>query len=104
MRAGPERLAAELGVDLVQGFDRWLRVCEALAPYLHQKQPVAVAVDQVPTAPIVIGVSQAFAAAMGAEAAAARGSLQIVFGQRVAARSSGALAAQSNGAESNDAG
>jgi hypothetical protein len=104
MRAGPQRLAGELGIDLVDGFDRWLRVCAELAPYLHQKQPTAVAVDGAPAAPLFIGVSQQFAAAMGVSPEAARGSLKIVFAQGVADASSDTARAQSNGGESNDAG
>lgn len=102
MRAGPHQLARELGVDLVDAFDRWAKACAELAPYVHQKQPTAVAVDGVPVAPLVIGVSQQFVSAMGVAPGAEAGPLKIVFAQGVVDDPSSAAPAQSNDAESND--
>lgn len=102
MRAGPARLARELGIDTVEAFDRWAKVCVELAPYLHQKQPTAVAVDGAPAAPLFIGVSQQFVAAMGVAPDDPSRPLKLVFAQGVDGASSGAARVQSNGSESND--
>lgn len=81
MAGGPDRLAAELGCDRLDAWDRWLRVCEAILPYLHQKQPVALNLDQAPAAPVVIGVSAEAIERSGASAADAEAVVQIVLDQ-----------------------
>ncbi len=81
---GPEALRAELGCERLEAFDRWLRVAEALLPYLHQKQPMAIQADGGSVLPIVLGVTAEGARAMGVDP---RGStvIEIVSDQSVSA-------------------
>ena len=94
-----QALARELGVDLADGFDRWLRVTEAILPYLHQKQPTAVSVDGAAPAPVVLQVTPEAAARMAAAPAEAAGVLKIALHQAL----SEAGEAEFNGGQSNDA-
>lgn len=99
MQGGPEELARKLGVDLVEGFDRWVRVTEALLPYLHGKQPTAVTVDGAAPAPVVLQVTPEAAARMAAAPAEAAGIVKIALHQAL----SDAGEVEFNGAQSNDA-
>ena len=99
MQGGPAALARQLGVDLVDGWDRWLRVTEAILPYLHQKQPTAVSVDGAAPAPVVLQVTPDAAARMAAAPAEAAGVLKIALHQAL----SEAGEAEFNGGQSNDA-
>jgi hypothetical protein len=99
MQGGPHALARELGVDLVDGFDRWLRVTEALLPYLHQKQPTAVSVDGAAPAPVVLQVTPDAAARMAAAPAEAAGVLKIALNQALSEAGEGEF----NEGQSNDA-
>jgi hypothetical protein len=40
-----QQLAAELGCDRVEAFKLQVKAAETLAPYMHQKQPLAVAIS-----------------------------------------------------------
>jgi hypothetical protein len=99
MHDGPAALARELGVSLVDGFDRWLRVTEALMPYVHGKQPTAVTLDNVAAAPVVLQVTPDAAARMTAAPAEAMGVLKIALDQALSEAGEG----ESNEEESNDA-
>jgi hypothetical protein len=99
MHGGPAELARELGVSQVEGFDRWLRVAEALLPYVHGKQPTAVTLDGAAPAPVVLQVTPDAAMRMAASPEEAMGVLKIALDQGL----SDAEARQSNDAESNDA-
>jgi hypothetical protein len=98
MHDGPAALAQELGVSLIEGFDRWLRVTEALLPYVHGKQPTAVTLDGAPPAPVLLQVTPDAAMRMAASPEEAMGVLKIALNQDL----SDAVAGESNGAESND--
>jgi hypothetical protein len=98
MHDGPAALAQELGVSLVEGFDRWLRVTEALLPYVHGKQPTAVTLDGAPPAPVLLQVTPDAAMRMAASPEEAMGVLKIALNQDL----SDAVAGESNDAESND--
>lgn len=100
MKAGPEALARKLGVDLVQGWDRWLKVCEAILPYVHQKLPQALAVtDDRATPPVLLHVSDVGAQLVGTDPGQAAGLVRIVLHQGVSEGGD----AKSNGEGSNDA-
>lgn len=100
MAAGPEALRVQLGCERVEAFDRWVRVTEAVMPYLHQKLPTAVDVQGSAMVPIVVGLSAEGAARIGASAADLGGVLEVVVDQGVSEDGD----EQSNGEGSNDAG
>jgi hypothetical protein len=58
-------LARELGCDRIDALDRRMRAAAELAPYLHQKQPVAVQTDGAPITPLVVQVTPGVAAKVG---------------------------------------
>lgn len=82
MTKGPDALRAELGCERLEAFDRWLRVAEALLPYLHQKQPMAIQADGGGVLPIVLGVTADGVRAMGIDPAAGN-VIEIVSDQSV---------------------
>lgn len=99
MQGGPEELARKLGIDLVDGFDRWLKVTEAVLPYVHGRQPTAVTVDGAAPAPVVLQVTPEAAARMAAAPAEAAGIVKIALHQAL----SEAGEAEFNEGQSNDA-
>jgi hypothetical protein len=62
-----ELLAAELSCTKLEAMQVQMRALENLAPYLHQRQPLALQADGAAIAPIVLGISVAAAARVGAE-------------------------------------
>lgn len=51
----PDLLAQELGCSKLEAFDRWQRLQEALAPYLHQQMPRAVDVQGATAGILILG-------------------------------------------------